>query len=240
MTLASTLRDYDYGESPILRLHHNREVHVTQTLAKSWWLLALCGVLEAIYSAMNFVMEGRDGSLAMRTVMHRSTGLHLGELAVAAGVCTIAAGIWSFRNGKSWLLVLNGVAFSALGLIFLFWRGPLAFRTVALLIVVMALSLGINALLAAGKSRRHAADEWLIRAAGVVSVGFALAFLAFVFGWIKLDPGLPAQSLHWMGSYFGFSAICMLWLALRLRSLDDSRAGRWQDLPALGHPKHAL
>ena len=53
--------------------------------------------------------------------------------------------------------------------------------------------------------------------AGAVSVGFALGFLAFVFRWIKLEPTSP--SLLWIGSYFAFSAICMLALGLRLHSL---------------------
>ena len=185
-------------------------------------------------------MQRPDGSPALRTFVHsRSTLAQMGVLALAAGACTIAAGIWSSRKGKSWLLVLNGLACSALGLIFTFWTGPLAFRTVALLIVVMALSIGIYELAAARELRRHLADEWLLGAAGVASVGFALAFFAFVFRWIKLEPGSPAQTLHWLGSYFGFSAVCMLGLALRLYSLSPSLSGQWEDLPPLGKPKHA-
>ena len=191
-----------------------------QTLIKSWWLLALCGVFDAIYSGMNFFMQRPDGSLALRTFVNsRGTVVNMGMLALAAGACTIAAAIWSSRKAKSWLLVLNGLACSALGLIFIFWTGPLAFRTVALLIVVMAVSIGIYELATARMLRLHLADEWLLGAAGVVSVGFALAFLAFVFRWIKLESGSPAQTLVWVGSYFGFSAICMLGLGLRLYSL---------------------
>jgi uncharacterized membrane protein HdeD (DUF308 family) len=104
-----------------------------QTLIKNWWLLALCGVLDAIYSVMNFFMQRPDGSLTLRTfVNNRGTLVYMGMLALAAGACIIAAGIWSSRKGKSWLLVLNGLACSTLGLIFTFWTGPLAFRTVAL------------------------------------------------------------------------------------------------------------
>jgi len=191
-----------------------------QTLIKNWWLLALCGVFDALYSGMNFFMQGPDGSLALRTfVRHRDTVVDMGMLALAAGACTIAAGIWSSGKGKAWLLVLNGLACSALGLIFTFWTGPLAFRTVALLIAVMAMSIGIYELATARTLRRHLADEWILGAAGVVSVGFAVAFLAFVIHWIKLEPGSPAQTLHWLGSYFGFSAICMAGLALRLNNL---------------------
>ncbi len=183
-----------------------------QTLIKTWWLLALCGVFDAAYSAMNFFMQRPDGSLALRTfVQYRGTVVQMGMLALAAGVCTIVAGIWSSRRGKSWFLVLNGLACSTLGLIFTFWRGPLAFRTIALLIVVMALSIGIYEL--------ASPQTWLLAAAGVVSIGFALVFLAFVFRWIKLEPASPDQTLHWLGSYFAFSAVCMLGLALRLHGL---------------------
>ncbi|MGA2186031.1 MAG: hypothetical protein ABSH47_23695 [Bryobacteraceae bacterium] len=191
-----------------------------QTLIKNWWLLALCGVLDAMYSGMNFFMQRPDGSLALRTLIHyRGTVVHMGMLALAAGACTIAAGIVSSGKGKSWLLVLNGLACSALGLIFTFWTGPLAFRTVALLIVVMATSIGIYGLATVRTLRRHVVDEWLLGAAGVTSVGFALVFLAFVLRWIKLEPRSPDQTLLWLGSYFGFSAICMLGLSLRLNSL---------------------
>lgn len=193
------------------------------TLIKNWWLLALCGVLDAIISAIYFDHAG-NGFRATGAVMF------LGKLTLAAGACTIAAGIWSPRKGKFWFLVLNGLACSALGLIFTFWTGPLAFRTIALLIVVMAISIGIYELASARTLRRHLADEWLLGAAGVASAGFALAFLALVFGWIKLEPESPAQTLHWMGSYFGFSAICMLELALLLHRLG---------LSPLENPKHA-
>jgi hypothetical protein len=65
----------------------------------------------------------------------------------------------------------------------------------------------------------HLIDEWLPGAAGVVSVGFAVAFLAFVLRWIKLDPSPSAQTFYWLGSYSGFTAICMVGLALRLNGL---------------------
>ncbi|HWZ50430.1 MAG TPA: DUF308 domain-containing protein [Granulicella sp.] len=189
-----------------------------QTLIKSWWLLALCGILDAIFAVMIFLMASPDGSLILHTFMHsRSTIALLGMLALAAGACTIAASIWSSRKGDSWLLVLNGLACSAFGLLVtLGATRPIAFRTIALLIVVMAVSIGIYELATARALWWHLADEWLFGAAGVVSIGFAVAFLAFVLRSIKLDPGSPAQTFYWLGSYFGFSAVCMLALALRL------------------------
>jgi hypothetical protein len=78
------------------------------------------------------------------------------------------------------------------------------------LIVGLALSLGGYELAKAGLLQRSRAPEWLAGAAGIVSLGFAVVFLAFVFRWIKLNPTSPAQSFLWLGSYFGFSALCML------------------------------
>jgi hypothetical protein len=65
-----------------------------------------------------------------------------------------------------------------------------------------------------------------------------LAFFALGFRWIKLGPGSHADLL-WLGSYFGFSAICMLWLALRLHSQGLSQSGQREALPPLGNPRHA-
>jgi uncharacterized membrane protein HdeD (DUF308 family) len=123
-----------------------------QTLTKNWRLLALCGVLEAIISVICFIMQDADGPLTFQA--RNGAVLFLGQLALAAGACTIAAGLWRSTKGKCWLLVLNG-------------------RMVS----------------------------WLGRSLG--------------FRWIKIEPGSHSDLL-WLGSYFGFSAICMLGLALRL------------------------
>lgn len=189
-----------------------------QTLIKNWWLLALCGVMNAIYSVVNLFMQDPDGSLTLRKYALKSTVVFLGKLALAAGACTVAAAIWRSVNGKSWLLVLNGLALGALGLILNGIFGfKISFRTIALLLVVIAMSIGIFELgiARALRRQRHVADGWFLGLAGAVSIGFALAFFAFAFRWIKLEPR-PYADFLWFGSYFGFSAICMLGLALRL------------------------
>jgi uncharacterized membrane protein HdeD (DUF308 family) len=191
-----------------------------QTLVKSWWLLVLCGVLDALFAVLIFLMGSPDGSPNLRTFIHsRNASSELGVLALAAGVCTIAASVWSSRKDNSWLLVLNGLACSSLGLLVTLGADRVAFRTIALVIVIMAMSIGLYELATARTLRGHPIGEWLLGAAGVVSVGFAVAFLAFVLRWIKLDPSPSAQTFHWLGSYFGFTAICMVGLALRLNGL---------------------
>jgi hypothetical protein len=195
-----------------------------QTQIKNWWLLALCGVLDATLAALNLFMFAWDGSAAWRMFAIRGAWLLMSRIALTAGLCTIAAGIWSFGNARSWLLVLNGLAFSAYGLIPLIWKGPLSFLLFARLLIVMAISIGIFELLATRTLRRqHGADGWFLGLAGVASFGFALAFLAVTLNLIEINSSpLHAPLFLWLVSYFGFSAICMAGLALRLQNPDNT------------------
>jgi uncharacterized membrane protein HdeD (DUF308 family) len=195
---------------------------MAQSLIKSWWLLALCGVLNALFAVQIVLMGSRDGAPILHTFIHgRDAILQLGLLALAAGICTIAASVWDSRKDNSWLLVLNGLSCSALGLLVtLGSTRRITFPTIALVIVIMAMSIGLYELATARRLRGHRIGEWLLGVAGVVSVGFAVVFLGFVLRWIKLDPSPSAQTFNWLGSYFGFTAICMVGLALRLNGFD--------------------
>lgn len=231
-----TLRCYDPGRVPphegggavIARLA------MAQSLVKSCWLLALCGVIDALFAVLIVLMGSPHGSPILHTlIQNRAAISQLGLLALAAGVCTIAASVWRSRKGNSWLLALNGLACTSLGLLFnLGPTRPITFRTIALVIVTMAMSIGLYELATARTLRGQLIDEWLLGAAGVVSVGFAVVFLGFVLRWIKLDPSPSAQTFNWLGSYFGFTAICMVGLAVRLNGLrvntDRMSSGKLQ------------
>jgi uncharacterized membrane protein HdeD (DUF308 family) len=198
-------------------------VHLIQTLTKNWWLLIVCGVLEAIISFIYLLMQDTNGPLTFHAWNH--TIAVLGEVTLLTGVCAIIAGVWRSSTGKCWLLVLNGLALAALGLIYYgFVRFRISFLTIAFLIIVMATSLGILGLGIARtfRQQRHIGARWLFGLAGAISVAFALGFLlwsvSLAFAWIKIQPGSHSD-LFWLGLYFGFSAICMLALGLRLHNL---------------------
>jgi hypothetical protein len=192
-----------------------------RTLMKNWWLLALCGILDGIISVIYFAHDtGFQGW---------STIAWMGELALAAGACAIAAGAWRPANGTCWLLALNGVASGALGLILTGISGHrIGLQLITVLFVVMAVSGGILQWTLARTLPRqgYGIDARVLGPATAVSVGFAMAFLALGFGWIKLEPGSNLDLL-WMGSYFGHTAICMLGLALRLRGLRTGSTTAW-------------
>ncbi|MGA2887611.1 MAG: hypothetical protein ABSE51_06130 [Terracidiphilus sp.] len=190
-----------------------------QPTRKSQWLLVMSGIFCATSSLMTFSMLGSDGSVILRSlVQSRDTMAQMGMCALAAGLCTIVCGIWSLRIGNSWLLILNGLSCAVLGLLVTIGATttrPTAFRSLAPMIVVMAASIGAYELAAARTLRDKPADEWLLGAAGMISAGLAVVFLAFVFRWIKLEASPSGQTFQSLGSYFGFSALCMVGLVLR-------------------------
>ena len=163
---------------------------------KGWWLLALCGVLDAACAATNALMVNPWANFIW----------DMSALALAAGACAIAAGLWNSGRGNTWLLALHGFALIAFGLIGVspLVRGPLGFRPVSLLFALMAISVGAFALgLAGGR---------LLSLCGAVSLGFACSFLAVGFGWVRLGP--PPAYWIWMSSYFAVTALCMWSMAV--------------------------
>jgi hypothetical protein len=177
-------------------------------------LLALCAILDVVIAGIYFLLydTGPEGPLPV----HEWQGavMILNRVTLAAGACTIAAGLWRPAKDKSWLLVLNGVALGGYGVTPLLWKGPLGFNRLALLLIAMAVTLGVLALVIARSSRRSVVDGWFFGLTGAGSLGFALAFLALVNRWIQLErkPFHPSVFL-WMCVYFGFTAICMAGLA---------------------------
>ena len=193
-------------------------------------LLGLCGILEAIISVTYLSLDSLHSTIVL-----------LGKLAMAAGVLTVAVGVWRSVTGQCWLLALNGFALSGLGLI---WYSLTRFRislmTVALLVIMMALSIGVLELRIALAMQRqqHSINKWLLSLTETGSIGFALGFLALGLGWIKTEPGSNLD-LRWLGSYFAFSALWKLVLTLRLRPDGIPRSGQRRGSPQLQTVRHA-
>jgi hypothetical protein len=210
-----------------------------RSLSKIWWLLALCGIVDAICAAMNLLMLNMDGLLIWRRFGLPNTVWNMSMLALVAGACAITAGLWNSGRGNSWFLSLHGFALGAFGLVGVssLVSGPLSFRAISLLFVLMAVSIGAFALGTAQTLRNGATDKWFLSVSGTASIGFAFSFIAVGFGWVKL--GTPQSFWIWMSSYFGFCAIFMLYLALRVRSKGVSQSGPREVLPPIRTPRHA-
>ena len=208
------------------------------TLSKAWWLLALCGILDAMHASINLLMMKLP--LTYRIFGSNLSAVRdMGLLALAAGACTIAAGLWSGGKDQSWLLSLHGLTLGAFGVIIVspLVRGPLSFRPVSLLFTVMAVSLGAFALGTAQTQRRGGTERWFLLTVGAASIGFAFSFIAVGFHLVRLEP--PNAYFIWMSSYFGLCALFMLWLAFRVHSRDFSQSGQTEPLSPLPSPRHA-
>lgn len=210
-----------------------------RALGRIWWLLALCGIVDAMYAILNLLMLNPDALRSLRRFALPNAVWDMSMLALVAGVCAITAGLWSSGRGNSWLLSLHGLALGAFGLIGVspLVRGPLSFRPISLLFVLMAVSIGAFSLLTAQTERISTPDRWFLSLSGMASICFAFSFIAVGFGWVRLGP--PHFSWIWMSSYFGLCAIFMLYLALRVRSQGISQSGPTEVFPPIHNPRHA-
>lgn len=202
------------------------------SLSKIWWLLSLCGVIDAMLATMNLLMLNPDGSPGLRRFASPHVVWDMSMLALVAGAIAVTAGLWNSGRGNSWLLSVHGLALAAFGLIGIspMVRGPLSFRPISLLFVLMAVSVGAFAVVTARTLPKIARDRWFLGMCGAVSTGFAFSFIAVGFGWVRLGPD---SFWIWMSSYFGFCAMFMLYLAVRARSPGVSQSGLRGVLPPI-------
>ena len=207
------------------------------TLSKAWWLLALCGILDAMHAGINLLMMKLP--LAYRIFGSNVSAIRdIGFLALVAGACTIAAGLWSRGKDHSWLLSLHGLALGAFGVIAVspLVKGPLSFRPVSLLFTVMAASIGAFALATARAQRRGGSGRWFLIGAGAASISFAFSFIAVGF-FFRLEPS--QMFFIWMSSYFVLCAVFMLWFAFRVYSRATGQSDQTEPLSPLPSPRRA-
>jgi uncharacterized membrane protein HdeD (DUF308 family) len=187
------------------------------TLSKAWWLLVLCGILDAMHASINLLMISHP--LTYQIFGSSVTaGWDMGLLALAAGVCVIGAGLWCGGKDRSWLLSLHGLAMGAFGAVVLspLVKGPLSFRPISVLFTLMAASLGAFALGTAKTQRRSSKGRWLLFAAGAAFIGFAVSFIVIGGFRIRLEP--PQTFFIWMSSFLSLCTMFMVWLAFRVHS----------------------
>jgi len=177
-----------------------------QALRNNWWLLLLCGIFEAMYSITSLLMRTPEGAVILRRFANEDSAVFWCELALAAGIAMIAAGILGSPRGRSWLLVLSGLALSAYGLIPILVRNrSIRFLPFAILLAAMAIGVGAVAVRSGG----------LLAGLGAALILFAFPILALGFRWFRLVQ--PGSFFVWMSIYFALNAICMLGLGLQLK-----------------------
>ena len=196
----------------------------------------MCGILDAMHASINLLMM--NPSLILPRFGLATAVSDMGILALTAGACAIAIGLWSVGKDHSWLLSLHGLALGVFGAIAVspLVKGPLSFRPVSLLFTVMATSIGALALATAQTQLRGSRGRTFLIAAGAASMSFAISFIAVGF-FFRLEP--PQIFFIWISSYFVFCAVFMLWHARHVHSRAIGQTGQMEPLSPLSNPRHA-
>lgn len=182
---------------------------VTQ-LARNWWVVALRGVLGILFGVMAFLWPGI--TLAVLVIF-------FGAYALVDGIFALVAGATSAgENERWWVMVLQGLAGIAAGLVTFFWPGITAIALLAV-IAAWAIVTGVLEIAAAVRLRKEIKGEWLLALSGICSVVLGLLLIVW--------PAAGALAFVWLvGSYAIISGILLIAVALRLRSFLEGTQRR--------------
>lgn len=180
------------------------------SVARSWWLFVLRGVIAILFGIAAFAWPALTLSVLV---------LLYGVFALADGIVAIAALFSSQRSEVWWPQLLQGLLSIGAGLVALFWPGITA---LALLWVIAfwAILTGIMQITSAIRLRKVISNEWLLVLGGVLSVALGIAFI--------LLPGAGLLSAVWvLGVYAILFGILGISFGFRLRSLHrDTRSAQ--------------
>ena len=181
---------------------------VLQVLAENWWLLLLRGICAVIFGILAFVWPGL--SLLTLVVLFGIYSLMDGFLAL------IAAVLGRHKSTPLWWLIITGLVSVAAGIV-TFSYPQITGLVLVIFIGAWALAHGVFEIIGAIRLRRELENEWLLIAAGLLSVIFGLAIL--------INPGAGALALVWLiGAYAIAFGLPMIWLAFRLRKQGGAAA----------------
>jgi uncharacterized membrane protein HdeD (DUF308 family) len=190
-----------------------------ETLARNWWLVILRGVAGILFGIATLFAPG----LSLLALI-----LLFGAYAFADGVLALISAVR--RRGASepwWLLLLEGIAGIAAGVLTLLWP---SISALALLYVIAAWAIvtGGFEIAAAIRLRKVITNEWLLTLSGIASVIFGVLIMLF--------PGAGALALVlWIGAYSLVFGVLFAVLGLKLRSWVKSDSWRSHQ-----HAAHAV
>ncbi|MBQ1498446.1 HdeD family acid-resistance protein [Sphingomonas sp. NPDC092331] len=175
-----------------------------RALGKRWWLFLLRGIVGIAFGILALLWPG----LALLTL-----ALVWGAYALVDGAFALAASLSGMRSGDTprWWLALTGLAGIAAGLLTIIWPG-ITVQVLLLLIAAWAIVTGAMEAAGAIALRKEIEGELFLILAGLVSIGFGVAILAW--------PVAGAIGLVWLIAWLAIlGGAAYVALALRLRKL---------------------
>ena len=179
-------------------------------ISRTWWVLALQGACALAFGILALLWP--DITLLWLVALFAA-------YALIAGVMTVVGVVRNRRREEYWwLLLLLGLSSIAAGVIAVL-HPDLTALVLVLLIGANALVNGVLHIALAIQLRKVIRGEWLMVAAGIVSIVFGI--LVFLF------PGAGALALVWLiSAYAILIGILLLAVALRARALAKASGRR--------------
>jgi uncharacterized membrane protein HdeD (DUF308 family) len=174
-------------------------------LARNWWALALRGLIDVLFGVAAFAFPGI--TLAALVIAY-------GAFALVDGIFAVAAALVGRTHGMPWWsLLVEGLFGIAIGVITFLWPGITELALVYV-IAFWALATGVFEIIAAIRLRKEIEGEWLLGAAGVLSILLAVVLI--------VRPGTGALAIIWtIGAYAIAFGVFLIVLGFRLRSLSS-------------------
>ncbi len=184
-----------------------RALQVRILLVRNWWLLALRGLFAVLLGLCAFVWPG----------------VALAVLVVLFGVFTLMHGLFAVwlavgerrQSQRLWLLLIEGLASLAVGVITFAWPA-ITVLILLYLVAIWACLIGLLEIVTALWRWRTLKHEWLLLLVGAISLVLGLILL--------FRPTAGALALLWLfGAYAIITGVLLLVFALRLRNLIEVR-----------------
>jgi len=169
--------------------------------ARTWWAVGLRGLLSIVFGVLALIWP----EIAVEALV-----LLFGAYVLVNGVFTILSAIAGRREYRQWWLVLlEGVAGIAFGVITIGW--PRITAVVLLLLIAgWAIATGILQIVAAILLRKELSGEWLLVLSGVLSLVLGVL--------LAMQPQAGAIAFVWLiGAYAILFGVLLIALAFRLR-----------------------
>jgi uncharacterized membrane protein HdeD (DUF308 family) len=181
-----------------------------ELISRTWWVLALQGLCTLVFGILALLWPGI--TLLWLVVLFAAYALLSGAAAVVGAI----------NNRKSeeywWLLLLLGLVSIAAGVIAVL-HPDLTALVLVLLMGANALVSGVLQIVIAIQLRKVIRGEWLMVAAGIVSITFGV--LVFLY------PGAGALAMVWLISFYAVATgILVLAVAFRVKRLAKTASPR--------------
>lgn len=182
---------------------------------ENWWLLLLRGAFALAFAVLIFLLQPLFPSVFLSIMAYAAVAVIFGLLAVVTGVITCFAALRDAAHRRHlWVLLSEGLAITAGGIVVILLRGVSALEVIDI-IAVAALVFAAFQFATAVHIRRHVKDEWFLIAGGLCSLALSVFLL--------LDGERELSSvLKWVAIYAAANGLAMVGLALKLYRLRRS------------------